>query len=308
MCNSSYNIEEKYYLYRHIRPDKDEPFYIGIGAKTKQDLQYYTFYRSYDKRGRNNLWHSIVDKNNGKYDIEILFESNDHEFIKTKEVEFIKLYGRIIKEDGILANYTDGGSGKAGYKLSDEQRKALSEGMKGRKPSRESIEKAKRTKKERGYKPSYETGRKISIQTKKRWRENPPKFEKNKIYQYSISGELVNTFENGEIAEALTGFKRLTLNKYCRGNKNHFYNKCFWFYEYKGETLDKLLIKIDNRFLVQPVLKLDMITGEVLAEFKSTKAAGESIRKGTTATGCIREVLIGGRQKQAYGFYWKFKD
>lgn len=25
----------KYYLYRHIRNDKNEPFYIGVGTKSK---------------------------------------------------------------------------------------------------------------------------------------------------------------------------------------------------------------------------------------------------------------------------------
>ena len=30
--------EIKYYLYRHIRLDKDEPFYIGIGIVYKQDI------------------------------------------------------------------------------------------------------------------------------------------------------------------------------------------------------------------------------------------------------------------------------
>ena len=30
--------EIKYYLYRHIRLDKDEPFYIGTGTVYKQDI------------------------------------------------------------------------------------------------------------------------------------------------------------------------------------------------------------------------------------------------------------------------------
>lgn len=29
---------EKHYLYRHIRLDKNEPFYIGIGTVTKAEL------------------------------------------------------------------------------------------------------------------------------------------------------------------------------------------------------------------------------------------------------------------------------
>ena len=30
--------EIKYYLYRHVRLNKDEPFYIGIGIAYKQDI------------------------------------------------------------------------------------------------------------------------------------------------------------------------------------------------------------------------------------------------------------------------------
>lgn len=52
-------------LYRHVRPDKDEVFYIGIGKNEK---------RAYSKVNRNKYWHNIVSKNNGIYDIEILFE------------------------------------------------------------------------------------------------------------------------------------------------------------------------------------------------------------------------------------------
>jgi len=50
------------YVYRHIRLDKNEPFYIGIG---KID----NYKRAYLKSIRNVIWKQIVNKTN--YDIYI---------------------------------------------------------------------------------------------------------------------------------------------------------------------------------------------------------------------------------------------
>lgn len=105
--------ENKYYLYRHIRLDKNEPFYIGIGTKYKK---YHTFKREYSRafqrRGRNVFWKRVVAKAN--YKVEILYESNDYNFLKTKEIEFIKLYGRRNTNTGSLVNLSDGGEGNVG--------------------------------------------------------------------------------------------------------------------------------------------------------------------------------------------------
>ena len=89
------------YLYRHIRLDRNEPFYIGISETDDR------YKRSKDKSTRNSIWKAITRKT--KYKIEIIFENDDIEFIKEKEIEFIKLYGRINKKTGTLANMTDGG-------------------------------------------------------------------------------------------------------------------------------------------------------------------------------------------------------
>lgn len=119
----------KYYLYRHIRLDKNEPFYIGIGTKsdkkhTKLETEYL---RAYSKIRLNNIWNKIVLKTD--YEVEILLESNDYEFIKQKEIEFIALYGRIDSGKGSLANLTDGGDGTVN--ISPEIRNNISERMKG---------------------------------------------------------------------------------------------------------------------------------------------------------------------------------
>lgn len=121
-------MKGKYYLYRHIRLDRNEPFYIGIG--TKKDNREFRknkseYERAYITRDRNSLWKSIVSRT--EYTIEILFETNDLELIKQKEIEFITLYGRKILGTGSLANLSGGGDYIVGYKLSKEQCKNITE-------------------------------------------------------------------------------------------------------------------------------------------------------------------------------------
>ncbi len=115
-----------HYLYRHIRLDKNEPFYIGIATKKNQEyLSYESEYsRAFSKQRRDSkIWKAIVKRTN--YRVEILFESKNYLEIKEKEKEFIKLYGRIDKKTGILANMTDGGDGTLGLIVSEETRKKL---------------------------------------------------------------------------------------------------------------------------------------------------------------------------------------
>ena len=131
------------YLYRHIRLDKNEPFYIGIGS----DLHYN---RAYDLKNnrRNYIWNKVIQKTN--IEVEIMLDNLTWDQVCEKEVEFIKFYGRIDKKNGILSNLTDGGDGSLGVIISSERRKMMSkrfsgEGnpMFGKKNSQESIEKSR---------------------------------------------------------------------------------------------------------------------------------------------------------------------
>ncbi len=113
------------FLYRHIRIDKNEPFYIGIGSKNNFD-------RAYCTKKRNKIWNSIYTLTD--IDIEIMLDNITWEEAKQKEIEFIKLYGRINKNNGTLANLTDGGAGMLGFKFSEEARLNMSKAQKSKPP------------------------------------------------------------------------------------------------------------------------------------------------------------------------------
>ena len=104
------------YVYRHIRKDKDQVFYIGIGTRKGN-------HRAKSKSSRNKIWNSIVNKTS--YDVEILFEDVDLNFAIKKEIELISLYGKIIDGTGTLCNLTDGGEGTFGFKHTEEFKKKL---------------------------------------------------------------------------------------------------------------------------------------------------------------------------------------
>lgn len=113
------------YVYRHIRLDTNQPFYIGIGTDG-------TYKRANEKSRRSEYWKRIISKT--EYDVEILFDNVSPEFAKQKEIEFIKLYGRVDTGTGILCNMTDGGDGTFNKVYTPEYRKKLSDKAKERGP------------------------------------------------------------------------------------------------------------------------------------------------------------------------------
>lgn len=98
------------YLYRHIRLDTNEVFYIGVGT---------TPHRAYTKFGRNKHWGNIVNKT--KYDIDIIIDDLSYDNALKKEKEFITLYGRKDLNKGTLVNMTDGGDGTIGVIFTEER-------------------------------------------------------------------------------------------------------------------------------------------------------------------------------------------
>ncbi len=143
------------YVYRHIRLDKNEPFYVGIGSDPG-------YKRSRTKKYRNDRWHKVVGKTD--YRVDIIYDEISWEDALKKEIEFINLYGRLDLNQGTLVNMTDGGVGQLGVthnrKHSEETKKKIGEKAKGRFVSAETRLKLSGVAK--GSKRSSETKKKMS--------------------------------------------------------------------------------------------------------------------------------------------------
>lgn len=228
-------MKNKYYLYRHIRLDKNEPFYIGIGTKQNRPHPHMKseYRRAFEKnRKESYIWNNIVSKT--EYDVEILFESDNYEFIKEKEKEFIKLYGRINRKTGILANMTDGGEGIVGYTPSKEKIERHRQFMLGKKQSIEIIE--KRINSRKGYKHSEDTKLKMSNshKGKKVSKDHIEKLHKGQILanskpieQYDLTGKFIRNWQSATIAAKEIGLHPTSI-RHCVQGKTKTSGSYIW--------------------------------------------------------------------------------
>jgi hypothetical protein len=124
--NTTQHGQNDWIVYRHIRLDKNIPFYIGIG----KDIS-----RPYNKKDRSIFWKSIINKT--EYTTEILFDNLTKEQAIEKEVEFIELYGRVDLKTGTLCNMTCGGegTGELNEDLEFIRRKKIISSLTGKKKS-----------------------------------------------------------------------------------------------------------------------------------------------------------------------------
>lgn len=94
----------EYCVYRHVRLDKNTPFYVGKGKGGR-----------YKSTLRNKYWHRIVNKYN--YKIEIIKDNLSEKEVFDLEQKIIKLYKNF---NYCEANLCDGGRGIKGYKHTPE--------------------------------------------------------------------------------------------------------------------------------------------------------------------------------------------
>lgn len=244
------------YVYRHIRDDKNEPFYIGIGSDD-------TYRRANERVGRNKYWNNIVKKTT--YSVDIIFDFISWEDACKKEIEFIALYKRSC-DGGTLSNLTKGGDGKLGVKPTNAFPKGHITHNKGKKmpqhllealikinkgrpahnkgvsPKKESVEKRKKTMELVGYKkgenhPMF--GKTHSDELKARWRVtrkgatpwnlgvsmNVPHLnliqeqKRVPVIQFSLSGEYIQEFASIADAGKAIGASRGNIWHCCEGTR-----------------------------------------------------------------------------------------
>lgn len=181
------------YLYRHIRIDKNEPFYIGIGSDNS--------YRRANETSRRNIhWKNIVKK--GEYKVEILLDDLTWEQACEKEKEFIALYGRANLNNGSLCNLTDGGEGLIN-------------------PSKETRDKKRNSMIGKNLGSSngmtkLENRIKVSNSRKGRF-TGKESFVSRSVNCYDLQGTLVATYDSIIEAERQTGVKNPNITKVCKG-------------------------------------------------------------------------------------------
>lgn len=206
MKNLNKNITKKkqnnnFIVYIHIRPDINEPFYVGKGIPKRDKSKY----------GRNQYWYNIVNKNDGVFESKILFEglSEEEALLKERETEL-----ELRNKGYILANIAECGvkSGTTGMKHSEESKRKISEGLKGhispnkgKKQSKETCDKKSKSmlgKKVRlGIKDSDETRKKKSEAFKGRIYSEESKQKKNE----KLKDKTIYTFYNTLTEETFVG-------------------------------------------------------------------------------------------------------
>lgn len=219
------------YVYRHIRLDKNEPFYIGISGNDDN------YKRAYCVLDRNIYWKRIVAKT--KYEVEIILDNLTREQACDKEIEFISLYGRRDLKKGILVNLTDGGDGVLNHIVSEETRvkmgkaqlgnkkyllrttpqeeinKKVSLANKGKIRSEEHKEKIRNNFKINGH-PCL--GKKLTNETKQKIRDSK---KKCKVIQKDFDGNVIKIWESTKSVIKF-GFNQSNVWKCCHGiHKQH---------------------------------------------------------------------------------------
>jgi hypothetical protein len=251
------------YVYRHIRLDTMQPFYIGVG----QDEKFGRYPRAYSDQSRNKHWHSIIKKT--EYRIDILMEDLDYREAEEKEKEFISLYGRVNNGDGILCNLTDGGGGTLGLLLSESQKKNLSK---------------------------FFTGRKLSEAHLQKMRDYVFTEEHKNNLKKSLKGRIVTKETKEKISKANKGYKMTNeqIEKMKISKRKSF--ELNGIKPITNEKKEKIMLSQKNRIRLSAYYKDN---GVKIADFESVLHCEREIGVSETV---IRKVLKGGSTSMNYIF------
>lgn len=207
-------------IYKHIRLDTGQPFYIGVGEYPS---------RAYNKHSRSRRWKYFVSE--FSYKVEIIYEGLDWGTCYAKERELIAHFGREI-DGGILTNVAKGGKGRCGsYRpISEEQKLYLSQintgdkhPMYGKSPSTTTRDKISKTLKARPV--NWERVRK-AVASKK----GKPALNKKSIRASSLTGEVIGIYPSMSEAAKTLGVSLSNLCNVCKGKlpntKGYVFSYC----------------------------------------------------------------------------------
>jgi len=259
------------YVYRHIRLDKNEPFYIGISCDAYPN-------RCTSHLNRNKYWHNVVNKTPIR--VEILFDDISYEEAKEKEKEFISLYGRIDLGLRTLVNMTNGGEGSLGIVFSEESKKKIGAGNKGRKCTEET--KLKISLARKGFKHTEEVKRKIG--DFKKGKKLPPRKPLSQEERQKMS--INRTGRKYNVTYVITEEHRQKLRDGALGKK----------------MSDACKLKMsENRSI--PIIQYSK-DGIFIKEWKSARLAALELFETNHSSNIVR--CLKGQKPLAYGFKWEY--
>jgi len=210
-------IFNNWYVYKHIREDLNDVFYIGIGCKKN-------YGRAYEFRSdkRNIVWNRIYNKTSIR--VEILHDNLNKEEASRIEKDLIKLYGRKDLNEGNLCNMTDGGDGIWNCKRSDETKRKIGLSKKGERNPNYGKKQSDETKLKRsisltGLRKSDETKRKQSLSSIKSGQAKT-----TIVYDYK-TGEYIGTYHSMSEACRQVGLNPIKHSSHssqvANGKRNH---------------------------------------------------------------------------------------
>lgn len=292
------------YLYRHIRLDKNEVFYVGIGSDNE-----YEYKRAYNRKDRNRYWKHIIKVTD--YEVEIVIDDLTWEQACEKEKEFIKLYGRKDLKTGTLVNLTDGGDGM--FNPAEEIREKIREGNKknaGKNHPNYGKHRSEETKRKIGDKSKlrcgdkhYNYGKHLSEETKKKIADANRKRagENHPLRGKPLSEEHKNKISEKKKGKKIGGMKKghkMTPEQIEKHRQKLLGKK--YTEEHRRKISERL--NVDGVMPTKEVQQIDQKTNQVLNVFKSiTEAAKITDSNRSKISACCK-----GKRKTTGGFKWKY--
>lgn len=222
------------------------------------------------------------------------------------EQYYIKLYKSNDSNYGY--NITSGGGGHYHQKMSDETKAKLSRAIKEKWKDLDYREKQRL----RLHPPMHENTKKALYKAnigKHRSEETKEKIRKSKInyiLQFSLEGDLLNTFETAKDASVAIGRTITSITNCCKGISKKCSDYIFLYKKDYDNNNNLILERINNlntkKFSTVPIIQIEK--GGSTIEYESvTEASKKSGIKLTSISNCLR-----GYSKTAGGYKWIYKN
>lgn len=119
-----------------------------------------------------------------------------------------------------------------------------------------------------------------------------------RVEQYSLKGEYIATYPAIRLAARSTGIDHAAIGRCCNNKVNHV-GGYLWVYEGEKPKIPKKVV------LRRKIGQYDLLTNELIAVHNNAAEAVRAIGKNNSSN--IRNVCHG-KQKYAYGYFWKYMD